>query len=165
MDIIKSLPDFIIDDYIGDPSHQYKDDYPDLLNLRKYVFGRYNLNIYEYINIIKYIDKSLFETIKQMIPARAKVMDGLLIEPHFLERNKEIRKRPEATLMKSLQGLHDVSKNSDVEISSSVEHKEANLDLSNQIEIEETLPSYETAISESKKEELELHLETIMRNS
>ena len=68
MDIIKSLPDFIIDDYIGDPSHQYMDDYPDLLNLRKYVFGRYNLNIYEYINIIKYIDKSLFETIKQMIP-------------------------------------------------------------------------------------------------
>ena len=72
MDIIKSLPDFIIDDYIGKAGHQYKDDYPDLLNLRKYVFGRYNLNIYEYINIIKYIDKSLFETIKQMIPARAK---------------------------------------------------------------------------------------------
>ena len=158
MDIIKSLPDFIIDDYIGQAGHQYKDDYPDLLNLRKYVFGRYNLNIYEYINIIKYIDKSLFETIKQMIPARAKVMDGLLIEPHFLERNKEIRRRPEATLMKSLQGLHDVSKNSDVEITSSVEHKEANLDLSNQIEIEETLPSYEAAISESKKEELELTL-------
>ena len=67
MDIIKSLPDFSIDDYIGQ-MHQYKDDYPDLLNLRKYVFGRYNLNIYEYINIIKYIDKSLFETIKQMIP-------------------------------------------------------------------------------------------------
>ena len=50
------------------------------------------LNIYEYINIIKYIDKSLFETIKQMIP-KVKVMDGLLIEPHFLERNKERRKK------------------------------------------------------------------------
>ena len=45
-----------------------------------------------------------------------------------------------------------------MEITFSVEHKEANLDLSNQIEIEETLPSYEAAISESKKEELELTL-------
>ena len=129
MDIIKSLPDFIIDDYIGDPSHQYMDDYPDLLGLRKYVFGRYNLNIYEYINIIKYIDKSLFETIKQMIPARVKVMDGLLIEPHFLERNKERRKAPEAELMESKEGVHDVSRGSDIQITSSVEHKQADLNL------------------------------------
>ena len=147
MDIIKSLPDFVIDDFIGDPSHQYMDDYPDLLNLRKYVFGRYNLNIYEYINIIKYIDKSLFETIKQMIPARVKVMDGLLIEPHFLERNKERRKAPEAEVMESKEGVHDVSRGSDIHITSSVEHKEANLDLENLISIEETLPQFNTAIS------------------
>ena len=147
MDIIKSLPDFIIDDYIGDPSHQYMDDYPDLLGLRKYVFGRYNLNIYEYINIIKYIDKSLFETIKQMIPARVKVMDGLLIEPHFLERNKERRKAPEAELMESKEGVHDVSRGSDVQITSSVEHKQADLNLKNLISIEETLPQFNTAIS------------------
>jgi hypothetical protein len=147
MDIIKSLPDFIIDDYIGDPSHQYMDDYPDLLNLRKYVFGRYNLNIYEYINIIKYIDKSLFETIKQMIPARVKVMDGLLIEPHFLERNKERRKAPEAELMESKEGVHDVSRGSDIQITSSVENKEGHLDLKNLISIEETLPNFNTAIS------------------
>ena len=147
MDIIKSLPDFIIDDYIGDPSHQYMDDYPDLLGLRKYVFGRYNLNIYEYINIIKYIDKSLFETIKQMIPARVKVMDGLLIEPHFLERNKERRKAPEAELMESKEGVHDVSRGSDIQITSSVEHKQADLNLKNLISIEETLPQFNTAIS------------------
>ena len=154
MDIIKSLPDFIIDDYIGEAGHQYKDDYPDLLNLRKYVFGRYNLNIYEYINIIKYIDKSLFETIKQMIPARVKVMDGLLIEPHFLERNKEIRKEPQAELMESKEGKEDVSRGSVIGVTSSVEHKDANLDLSNLISIEETLPSFEGAISESKIDEV-----------
>ena len=129
-------------------------DYPDLLNLRKYVFGRYNLNIYEYINIIKYIDKSLFETIKQMIPARVKVMDGLLIEPHFLERNKEIRKEPQAELMESKEGKEDVSRGSVIGVTSSVEHKDANLDLSNLISIEETLPSFEGAISESKIDEV-----------
>ena len=53
MDIIKSLPDFVIDDYIGDPNDLYKDHYPSLDQLRDYVFGRYELNIYEYINLIK----------------------------------------------------------------------------------------------------------------
>ena len=155
MDIIKSLPDFIIDDYIGDPSHQYMDDYPDLLGLRKYVFGRYNLNIYEYINIIKYIDKSLFETIKQMIPARVKTMDGLLIEPHFLERNKERREAPEAELMESKEGLYDVSRGSAIHINSSVEHKDGNLDLSNLIVFEETLPQYDSTISDGLVQEVE----------
>ena len=154
MDIIKSLPDFVIDDYIGDPSHQYLDDYPDLEGLREYVFGRYNLNIYEYINIIKYIDKSLFETIRQMIPARVKVMDGLLIEPHFLERNKEERKKPQAELMESKEGVQDISKNSIVDITSSVEMEQADLDLENLIEFEPSIPQHETSISESSQPSL-----------
>ena len=57
-------------------------------------------------------------------------MDGLLIEPHFLERNKERRKAPEAELMESKEGIHDVSRGSDIHINSSVEHKDSNLDLS-----------------------------------
>ena len=82
-----------------------------------------------------------------MIPARVKVMDGLLIEPHFLERNKERRKAPEAELMESKEGVHDVSRGSDVQITSSVENNEANLNLENLISIEETLPQYNTALS------------------
>ena len=134
-----------------------KDDYPDLVNLRKYMFGRYTLNIYEYLNIIKYIDKSLFETIKQMIPARLKVMDGLLIEPHLLERNKERRREPVAELMESKEGVEDISKNSVIDITSSVEQKQADLDLSELIQFEETLPSYEAAVSESKVDEINVN--------
>ena len=89
-----------------------------------------------------------------MIPARVKVMDGLLIEPHFLERNKEIRKEPQAELMESKEGKEDVSRGSVIGVTSSVEHKDANLDLSNLISIEETLPSFEGAISESKIDEV-----------
>ena len=74
-------------------------------------------------------------------------MDGLLIEPHFLERNKERRKAPEAELMESKEGIHDVSRGSDIQITSSVEHKQADLDLKNLISIEETLPQFNTAIS------------------
>ena len=74
-------------------------------------------------------------------------MDGLLIEPHFLERNKERRKAPEAELMESKEGIHDVSRGSDIQITSSVEHKQADLNLKNLISIEETLPQFNTAIS------------------
>ena len=158
MDIIKSLPDFSIDDYIGHAGDQYKDDYPDLLELRKYVFGRYTLNIYEYINIIKYIDKSLFETIKQMIPARVKVMDGLLIEPHFLERNKERRREPVAELMESKEGVEDISRGSVIGITSSVAQEDAYLDLSDTIEFEETIPSFDTLIDETKLEEINVDI-------
>jgi hypothetical protein len=40
----------------------------------------------------------MFEDIKQMLPARVKATTGLLIEPHFLERNKVEHKKPTAEL-------------------------------------------------------------------
>lgn len=149
MDIIKSLPDFMIDDYIGEPGHQYLDSYPDLVNLKEYMFGRYNLNIYEYINIIKYIDKSLFETIRQMIPARVKVLDGLLIEPHLLNRNKIERKKPTGEVMESKEGVENVSRASVIKINSTANQTETLLDLSNVIDFEPTIPQFDTDISES----------------
>ena len=88
MDIMKSLGSFSIDDYIGDPSDDYKDSYTKLKNLRNYYFDRYNLNFQEYIQLVRYIDKSLFTTLESLIPSRAKVISGLLIEPHILERSK-----------------------------------------------------------------------------
>jgi hypothetical protein len=88
MDIIKTFGNFYIDDYIGNPSDEYKDKYSELEKLRKYYFERINLNINEYIQLVKYIDKSLFDVMASLVPARAKVTRGLLIEPHFLERSK-----------------------------------------------------------------------------
>jgi hypothetical protein len=35
-----------------------------------------------------YFDGSFFETVTQLLPARSKVIDGVLIEPSLLERNK-----------------------------------------------------------------------------
>ena len=49
--------------------------------------------------------------------------------------------------MESKEGVHDVSRGSDVQITSSVEHKQADLNLKNLISIEETLPQFNTAIS------------------
>lgn len=88
MDIIRSLGDFNIDDYIGDPSDDYKPTYSKLNQLRNYYFDRYTLNIYEYIQLVRYIDQSLFNIILSLIPVRAQTSQGLLIEPHILERSK-----------------------------------------------------------------------------
>ena len=47
--------------------------------------------------------------------------------------------------MESKEGVHDVSRGSDIQITSSVENKEGHLDLKNLISIEETLPNFNTA--------------------
>lgn len=95
IDIAKSFGGINLDNYIGDPSDRYKSNYKDLDSLRSYYFKRFNnIDIYAYINLIKLYEKSMFEDIKNMLPARAKVTTGLLIEPHFLERSKVAQKKP-----------------------------------------------------------------------
>jgi hypothetical protein len=97
MDILKAFGDFNIDNYIGDPSDEYRENYKQLEVLREYYFDRLeNRNIYEYIQLVKYIDKSLFDVLTELCPARAKISKGLLIEPHFLERSKVKWNRPES---------------------------------------------------------------------
>ena len=46
--------------------------------------------------MVRYIDQSLFEVLESLVPARAIVSSGLLIEPHLLERNKVQRTKPQA---------------------------------------------------------------------
>jgi hypothetical protein len=88
MDIVRAFGKFNIDNYIGDPSDEYRDTYRELEDLRTYYFQRLNRNINEYIRLVKYISKSLFDVLADLAPARAKVSKGLLIEPHYLERSK-----------------------------------------------------------------------------
>jgi hypothetical protein len=95
IDIAKSLGGINLDNYIGDPGDRTKSNYKSLDNLRNYYFQRFdNRNIYEYISLIKLYEKSMFEDIKKMLPARVKATTGLLIEPHILERSKIAQKDP-----------------------------------------------------------------------
>jgi hypothetical protein len=95
IDIAKSLGGLNLDNYIGDPTDEYKSNYTRLDSLRNYYFQRFDgRDIYAYINLIKLYEKSMFEDIKKMLPARVKATTGLLIEPHILERSKIARKRP-----------------------------------------------------------------------
>ena len=141
LDILRSLGPINIGDYIGDWDEEYgTDTYGDLDELRNYYFERTQLNFDEYIKLIKSIDKSLFEMLDQVIPARVNVSKGLLIEPSLLERSKIKINRPVAENI-----LHTASIDT-------MEHKviegesltyTSSLDMNENLIIEGTTPFYE----------------------
>jgi hypothetical protein len=143
MDIVRAFGDFNIDNYIGDPSDDYKDSYRELAELRKYYFQRLNRNIYEYIQLVRYIDKSLFDVLDDLAPARAKVSKGLLIEPHYLERSKTKWEKPQ-----SVRGDYDTSVDTNInnKIELSYETKDALLDATDVTTLVADNPNYDTLI-------------------
>ena len=91
-DIMYSIADFNFDDFIGDPRDENKFQYKDLRHLRKEYFKRYTNanNFWDYLRILKFYDKSVFDSIKSLMPARAQADLGILIEPNLLERSKQV---------------------------------------------------------------------------
>jgi hypothetical protein len=146
MDILKSLGNFNIDDYIGNPQDEYNDKYTDLDRLRNYYFERFDLNFNEYIQLVRYIDKSLFDTLESLVPARAKVSSGLLIEPHILERSKVQWKKPT-----SEKSDYEASINTQEEtnIISTNEGKEVTLSVVQDVVFDVTNPQYEGIITDT----------------
>jgi hypothetical protein len=100
-DIYNSEGYFEVDDLIGDPDDRFNEDYSKL---------RYRANVYfqKYVNLtapsgsaqkrgtaigllldmLSLYDHSIFQQVKQLIPARSEYVGGVLLEPHILERNK-----------------------------------------------------------------------------
>ena len=93
-DIVYTLGGFKLDDYIGSPlkTEQSASSYQDLKTIRDEYFQKYKNNqrysFWDYTKLIQYIDHTLFKIIEQHVPAKANLKTGLLIEPHYLERNK-----------------------------------------------------------------------------
>ena len=106
LDIAKSLGGQSFDDFLGDPMYEYGyTNYPQLDSLRNYYFERVGeRNIYEFIRLVKFYDKSLFTNLREMLPARAVVTTGLLIAPHILERSKHKINKPIAE-SETLEGV------------------------------------------------------------
>ena len=93
-DIVYTLGGFRLDDYIGSPlkGEQSASHYKDLKTIKDEYFKKYKnnqrYNFWDYTKLIQYIDHTLFKIIEQHVPAKANLKTGLLIEPHYLERNK-----------------------------------------------------------------------------
>jgi hypothetical protein len=143
MDIVKAFGEFNIDNYIGDPSDEYRDSYKELEGLRTYYFERLDRNINEYIQLVRYINKSLFDVLTDLAPARAKVSKGLLIEPHYLERSKVKWDRPTA-----LQNNYDtnIDTNTDVIINSTFDVYNGELDAETITNLVVDVNNYDTTI-------------------
>jgi hypothetical protein len=100
-DIYNSEGYFEIDDWVGDPDDRFNDDYPLLKWRASEYFKKYaNLTpasgsaqrrgtaIGLLLNLLSLYDHSIFQQVKQLIPARCEYIGGVLLEPHILERNK-----------------------------------------------------------------------------
>ena len=162
MDIIKSFGNFNIDNYIGAPEDEYKYEYTQLKDVRDYYFQRLNRDIYEYIRLIRYIDKSLFDVLEDLVPARAKVSKGLLIEPHYLERSKTKWKKPTSvkrdydTILNVEEDVNVKGDNSQFEanvdgdtntnLSYQYDNYEANVDGDTDVNLVSTNPQYDSII-------------------
>lgn len=90
-DIIRYVGKNGIMELIGNPSNIFSDKYYDLRN-KNYQYNTHgNKKTYfnELLTIYKfYFDKSIFQAIKNVLPARANAYTGVVIEPTILERPK-----------------------------------------------------------------------------
>ena len=95
-DIAEQFGGLSIDNFIGDPSHTYLDNYPDLDALKHEYTKKYNARIGQqnYVRLMKHFDASLFKLIKKFVPYRANTQVGLVIEPDILHRKKLPSKPP-----------------------------------------------------------------------
>jgi len=99
-DIFNHVGDVELDDYVGDPDDEYAFKYDDLHHFSKEYWKKFaNKNdVNAFIRIFSQFDFSLFNQIRQLLPERIDEAMGILVEPHALERAKEIlTKRPTVT--------------------------------------------------------------------
>lgn len=90
-DIFRYFGDYGVTNLIADPSQMFDDKYYPLKSIRDLYNSSGNKKVLynEMFTLYKfYFDKSIFDTIKQLIPARNTVFTGILIEPTVLERPK-----------------------------------------------------------------------------
>ncbi len=90
-EIIKFFGDYPLTDLIGDPSSVYDNTYKKFEKFKQifYAQGFGAVDYQFFMNIVRfYFDKAMLKYIRSMVPARAKLVDGILVEPSILERPK-----------------------------------------------------------------------------
>lgn len=88
--IIRSIGNIDIQTYIGDPSSLYSSSYSALEKLNELYWSSYaySYNFNEFMLFISDLLNPLFIQAQQLVPARAKLLTGIVLEPSILERNK-----------------------------------------------------------------------------
>jgi len=88
--IIRSIGAIDLHNLIGDPSDMYSVDYEALtaINELYWTYYAYSYNPNTFVDFVHDILEPLFAQAKKLIPARAKLLAGIVHEPHILERAK-----------------------------------------------------------------------------
>lgn len=89
-DIYEAIGNAEIDDYFGEYSNVNSDEYPRLKWFSREYWQKYpNKNDFTaYIRLISVFDFSVFDQIRQTLPARVNEILGVVVEPNVLERSK-----------------------------------------------------------------------------
>ena len=90
-EIIKFFGEYPLSELIGDPSTVYESSYTRFEKFRQIFYdqGFGNIDYQFFMNIVRfYFDKAMFKYIRSIVPARATLVDGILVEPSILERPK-----------------------------------------------------------------------------
>jgi hypothetical protein len=151
-DISNQFGAYNFENFVGDPKDSTSNSYKSLDYARNEYFKKFarSNDIGKFIEIFSLYDYSVFEQVKQLVPARANLITGVLIEPSLLERSKIERKFPivsypkQETLLKG--AVMDIESNL-------VPNNIGVLDYSLEIEIERS--KEKTNIKYSPKIELE----------
>jgi hypothetical protein len=86
-----------MDEWMGDPQYEFDEDYSELKRFSHEYFRKYQQrnDINAFIRILSVYDYTFFEQIRQLVPGRADLIAGILIEPNVLERSKvRMTRRP-----------------------------------------------------------------------
>ncbi len=99
----------ILNNVLSDPRNlsSSSDYYDELRRIALKYFEKYTKeNPNYYYRLIKYIDNSLFKTIKEYVPSRTSVSTGIVVKQHLLERNRVRPPQPSinTTIAKTSEG-------------------------------------------------------------
>jgi hypothetical protein len=89
-DIAEQFAGLSLDDYIGNYNEVYSNTYEDLADIRQEYLKKNVIphKTQNYVRLLQHFNGSLFSIIKQMVPYRANLQTGLVLEPHLLDRSK-----------------------------------------------------------------------------
>jgi hypothetical protein len=90
IDIANDLGGSAVDDYMGNPLDIGKGSYAGLRALRQHYWKKHSApySFFDYMNVLKQLDHTMFKQIETMLPARANAQVGLLIKGNMLDRPK-----------------------------------------------------------------------------
>ena len=94
-----NLGNLDFNDLFADPRDEFKETYPDLDKFNDALMNDFNVSIdvNKFMRSVSRIfNSSLLESVKQFIPARARLLSGLVLKPTYTERIKmpTLRERP-----------------------------------------------------------------------